>query len=162
MQITGLEIHQVGASLRGNWIFVQLHTDAGLSGLGEASQSGNDGLVVAALQQLGEKLQGADPTQVEVLSSMRAIVEEFNTAAIYITHDLAVVAQMADVIKVLRYGEEVEEADTRKMLKNAKALAGKGDYAKAVALANKAKAQGEAGQRQAVEQEKLWRSFVVK
>jgi peptide/nickel transport system ATP-binding protein len=30
-------------------------------------------------------------TQVEVLSSMRKIVEEFNTAAIYITHDLAVV-----------------------------------------------------------------------
>ena len=59
-------------------------------------------------------------TQVEVLSSMRAIVEEFNTAAIYITHDLAVVAQMADVIKVLRYGEEVEEADTRKMLKSPK------------------------------------------
>jgi len=55
-------------------------------------------------------------TQVEVLLSMRKIVEEFNTAAIYITHDLAVVAQMADVIKVLRYGEEVEEADTRKML----------------------------------------------
>jgi peptide/nickel transport system ATP-binding protein len=59
-------------------------------------------------------------TQVEVLSSMRAIVEEFNTAAIYITHDLAVVAQMADFIKVLRYGDEVEEAPTRDMLKNPK------------------------------------------
>ena len=55
-------------------------------------------------------------TQVEVLTAMRNIVEEFNTAAIYITHDLAVVAQMADKIKVLRYGEEVEEAETRKML----------------------------------------------
>ena len=56
-------------------------------------------------------------TQVEVLRAMRDIVEKFDTAAIYITHDLAVVAQMADFIKVLRYGEEVEEADTRKMLK---------------------------------------------
>lgn len=55
-------------------------------------------------------------TQVEVLASMRLIVEQYNTAAIYITHDLAVVAQMADVIKVLRYGETVEFADTRKML----------------------------------------------
>ena len=55
-------------------------------------------------------------TQVDVLASMRSIVEEFNTAAIYITHDLAVVAQMADVIKVLRYGEEVEQAGTRRML----------------------------------------------
>ncbi|MCP4432010.1 MAG: ABC transporter ATP-binding protein [Gammaproteobacteria bacterium] len=55
-------------------------------------------------------------TQVEVLASMRQIVEQFHTAAIYITHDLAVVAQMADVIKVLRYGETVEIADTRTML----------------------------------------------
>ncbi|MFD0915468.1 ABC transporter ATP-binding protein [Pseudahrensia aquimaris] len=55
-------------------------------------------------------------TQVEVLVAMRDIVDRFNTAAIYITHDLAVVAQMADKIKVLRYGEEVEEAETRKML----------------------------------------------
>tara|TARA_R110002020_G_scaffold34066_28_gene103818 strand:+ start:3883 stop:5502 length:1620 start_codon:yes stop_codon:yes gene_type:complete len=55
-------------------------------------------------------------TQVEVLAAMRNIVEEFNTAAIYITHDLAVVAQMADFIQVLRYGEEVEEAPTRQML----------------------------------------------
>jgi peptide/nickel transport system ATP-binding protein len=56
-------------------------------------------------------------TQVEVLASMRRIVEEFDTAAIYITHDLAVVAQMAHRIMVLRYGNLVEEADTRTMLK---------------------------------------------
>ena len=55
-------------------------------------------------------------TQVEVLTAMKNIVKEFNTAAIYITHDLAVVAQMADIIKVLRYGNEIEEAETRKML----------------------------------------------
>ena len=59
-------------------------------------------------------------TQVDVLSAMRKIVEKFNTAAIYITHDLAVVAQMADFIKVLRYGKEVEEAPTRKMLSSPK------------------------------------------
>ena len=55
-------------------------------------------------------------TQVEVLAAMRQIVEQFNTAAIYITHDLAVVAQMADSIKVLRYGETIEDAPTRIML----------------------------------------------
>ncbi|KIC21354.1 ABC transporter [Leisingera sp. ANG-Vp] len=55
-------------------------------------------------------------TQVEVLSAMRKVVDEFNTAAIYITHDLAVVAQMADRIKVLRYGQEIEEAETHQML----------------------------------------------
>jgi peptide/nickel transport system ATP-binding protein len=56
-------------------------------------------------------------TQIEVLAAIRDIVAQFDTAAIYITHDLAVVAQMADRIKVLLHGEEVEEADTRTMLK---------------------------------------------
>lgn len=55
-------------------------------------------------------------TQIEVLAAIRDIVEQFDTAAIYITHDLAVVAQMADKIKVLLRGDEVEEADTRTML----------------------------------------------
>ncbi|MDH3631426.1 MAG: ABC transporter ATP-binding protein [Gammaproteobacteria bacterium] len=57
-------------------------------------------------------------TQIEVLSAIRDIVDQFNTAALYITHDLAVVAQMADVIKVLLKGDEVEEADTKSMLEN--------------------------------------------
>ena len=57
-------------------------------------------------------------TQVEVLASMRDAVARFNTAAIYITHDLAVVAQMSDRIKVLRYGETMEEAETSEMLNN--------------------------------------------
>jgi len=55
-------------------------------------------------------------TQIEVLAAIRDIVREYNTAAIYITHDLAVVAQMANKIKVLFRGREVEEATTRAML----------------------------------------------
>ena len=55
-------------------------------------------------------------TQIEVLVAIREIVQQFQTAAIYITHDLAVVAQMADRVKVLLRGDEVEEADTRTML----------------------------------------------
>ena len=64
-------------------------------------------------------------TQIEVLAAIRDIVAQFDTAAIYITHDLAVVAQMADRIKVLLRGDEVEEADTRTMLS-----APKHDYTK--------------------------------
>ena len=59
-------------------------------------------------------------TQIEVLAAIRDIVDQFNTAAIYITHDLAVVAQMADTIKVLLKGDEVEEAPTAEMLENPK------------------------------------------
>jgi peptide/nickel transport system ATP-binding protein len=55
-------------------------------------------------------------TQVEVLAAIRKVVEKHGTAAIYITHDLAVVSQMADRIMVLRHGVEVEQAETRKML----------------------------------------------
>jgi peptide/nickel transport system ATP-binding protein len=56
-------------------------------------------------------------TQVNVLATIRSIVKEHQTAAIYITHDLAVVAQMADRIQVLRYGETIEVAETNQMLK---------------------------------------------
>ncbi|WP_425406274.1 ABC transporter ATP-binding protein [Hwanghaeella sp.] len=59
-------------------------------------------------------------TQIEVLAAIRDVVEQFNTAAIYVTHDLAVVAQMADRIMVLRHGNLVEEGDTREMLANPK------------------------------------------
>lgn len=59
-------------------------------------------------------------TQVEVLIAIRGIVKQHNTAAIYITHDLAVVAQMADTIKVLRFGKEIEQATTREILNDPK------------------------------------------
>ena len=55
-------------------------------------------------------------TQIGVLAAIRQAVETTGTAAIYITHDLAVVAQMADRIKVMRHGREVEDAPTRRMI----------------------------------------------
>ena len=55
-------------------------------------------------------------TQVEVLVSIREAIQQFGVAALYITHDLAIVAQMADRIMVLRHGEVVEEGPVSKML----------------------------------------------
>ncbi len=55
-------------------------------------------------------------TQVEVLSAVRELVARSGTAAIYISHDLAVVAQLAHRIMVLRHGKLVEEGATRTML----------------------------------------------
>lgn len=55
-------------------------------------------------------------TQIEVLAAIRDAVKRYGSAAIYISHDLAVVAQMADRIMVLRHGKLVEEAETGKML----------------------------------------------
>ncbi|WP_246484271.1 ABC transporter ATP-binding protein [Marivibrio halodurans] len=59
-------------------------------------------------------------TQIEVMAAIKDIVEQFNTAAIYVTHDLAVVAQMADRIMVMRYGNLVEEGETRSMIESPK------------------------------------------
>jgi peptide/nickel transport system ATP-binding protein len=55
-------------------------------------------------------------TQIEVLAAIKDIVKRFNTAAIYVTHDLAVVAQMADRIMVLRHGLLVEENTSRELI----------------------------------------------
>lgn len=55
-------------------------------------------------------------TQIEVLSTIKEAVRARGVSAIYITHDLAVVAQVADRIMVLRHGELVEEGDARTLL----------------------------------------------
>ncbi|MGH1465940.1 MAG: nickel ABC transporter ATP-binding protein NikE [Cognatishimia sp.] len=55
-------------------------------------------------------------TQIEVLSAIRDVIRDSNTAALYITHDLAVVAQVADRIMVLRDGALVEENATKPIL----------------------------------------------
>lgn len=59
-------------------------------------------------------------TQIEVLILLKSLIRQYNTAALYITHDLAVVAQVADRIKVLRHGKEVEEGLTDQILHSAK------------------------------------------
>ncbi len=48
-------------------------------------------------------------TQIEVLKAFKSVIKEEGAAAIYVTHDLAVVAQVADHIVVL-YNGEVKEA----------------------------------------------------
>ena len=55
-------------------------------------------------------------TQIEVLAAMRNAIRAEHTAALYITHDLAVVAQIADRIMVLRHGAMVEVGAARQIL----------------------------------------------
>jgi len=59
-------------------------------------------------------------TQIEVLSAIKEAVRARGVAAIYITHDLAVVAQLADRIMVLRYGDLIEEGNARELLRDPK------------------------------------------
>ena len=55
-------------------------------------------------------------TQLEVLRVVRDVIAARGLAALYISHDIAVVAQVADRIAVLRDGELVEEGATRQII----------------------------------------------
>ncbi|MFI5019358.1 MAG: ABC transporter ATP-binding protein, partial [Dongiales bacterium] len=55
-------------------------------------------------------------TQIEVLASIRKLIRVHHTAGLYISHDLAVVAQVANRIMVLRHGKMVEEGEADQIL----------------------------------------------
>ncbi|MFJ4454721.1 ABC transporter ATP-binding protein [Pseudomonas sp. NPDC089392] len=55
-------------------------------------------------------------TQIDVLRAFKRVVHERGATAVYVSHDLAVVAQMADHIVVLNGGKVVEHSSTRALL----------------------------------------------
>jgi peptide/nickel transport system ATP-binding protein len=66
-------------------------------------------------------------TQIEVLVAIKTAIRDTGVAALYITHDLAVVAQVADDILVLRGGKMVEYGTTDQIIN-----APKEDYTRAL------------------------------
>ncbi len=56
-------------------------------------------------------------TQAQILTLLKGLVEEENMALMLITHDLAVVSDMADHIAVMRKGEIVEQGPTTTVLR---------------------------------------------
>ncbi|MBO6896673.1 MAG: ABC transporter ATP-binding protein [Shimia sp.] len=59
-------------------------------------------------------------TQAKILDLLKDLVAEYDMGLLMITHDLAVVADMADRIVVMRKGEVVEQGDTKHLLANMK------------------------------------------
>jgi peptide/nickel transport system ATP-binding protein len=57
-------------------------------------------------------------TQVEVLLAIRELIREVDSAAIYISHDISVVMQLADRIMILKHGRLVEEGETRQLTRS--------------------------------------------
>ncbi len=55
-------------------------------------------------------------TQIGVLAAIKDAIKQTGTAALYISHDLAVVAQIADDIMVLRHGSMVEHGTARQII----------------------------------------------
>ena len=58
-------------------------------------------------------------TQVDVLKAFKDVVKAYNTTAVYVSHDLAVVAQIADQILVLQNGRMMENTPTATILNHA-------------------------------------------
>jgi peptide/nickel transport system ATP-binding protein len=55
-------------------------------------------------------------TQIDVLAAIKEAIRDTGVAALYITHDLAVVAQVSDEIMVLRHGRMVEHGSTAQII----------------------------------------------
>lgn len=66
-------------------------------------------------------------TQIDVLMAIKEAIADTGVAALYITHDLAVVAQVSDDIMVLRMGNTVEYGTTDQIINNPQE-----DYTKAL------------------------------
>ena len=67
MKITAIEPVVVHVNHRGDWVFLLVHTDAGISGLGEASHSGNDALLLATVGIFARQLVGQNPLEINRL-----------------------------------------------------------------------------------------------
>lgn len=56
--------------------------------------------------------------QAEILKLMRDLQRRYGMGMLFITHDFGVVAQIADIVGVMRYGELVETGPTSEVLRN--------------------------------------------
>lgn len=75
MKITRIEPILVGAPTPGvgllsnrNYLFIKVHTDEGISGLGEATLESHDNSVLGALKDIECLVLGEDPTRIEYLT----------------------------------------------------------------------------------------------
>ena len=82
-------------------------------------------MIAMALASRPDLLIADEPTtaldvtiQAQILDLMRNLQREYNAAIILITHDLGVVAEMADRIAVMYAGQIVEEARTDELFRN--------------------------------------------
>ncbi|WP_027339343.1 ABC transporter ATP-binding protein [Halonatronum saccharophilum] len=84
-------------------------------------------MIAMALSCNPELLIADEPTtaldvtiQAQILELMRELRDEFNTAIMLITHDLGVIAEVADKVAVMYGGRVVEQTDVKTLFKNPK------------------------------------------
>jgi galactonate dehydratase len=82
LKIDGLEVFRVKVNRRGNWTIARLKTKEGLTGLGDASQSGKDEQTLVYLKQFSDLLRGRTIFDVEWLRKVTApIIAQYGTPA---------------------------------------------------------------------------------
>ena len=84
-------------------------------------------MIAMALSTMPKLLLADEPTtaldvtiQAQVINLMKDIIKEFNMGVIFITHDLGVIAQVADDVAVMYLGSIVERGPVNEILKNPK------------------------------------------
>ena len=67
MKITDVEVLRMQAHSEesNNWLFVRIHTDSGITGIGEGSLQYKDVALAAEIENFGTYLRGKDPFQIE-------------------------------------------------------------------------------------------------
>lgn len=66
VRLTGIEIFRLPVNQRGDWILIRVQTDAGVSGIGDASH-GRDAATIAGLRSLFAQMRGQPCTAIETL-----------------------------------------------------------------------------------------------
>ena len=84
-------------------------------------------MIAMALSTMPKLLLADEPTtaldvtiQAQVINLIKDIIKEFNMGVIFITHDLGVIAQVADDVAVMYLGSVVERGPVNEILKNPK------------------------------------------
>jgi galactonate dehydratase len=72
LTVKGLEVFRVKVNHRGNWTIARLQTSGGITGLGDASQSGKDDQTLVYLKQFSDLLKGRSIFDVEWLRKKTA------------------------------------------------------------------------------------------
>ena len=67
IKITGLEVFRINVNSRGPWLIARLSTDAGLTGLGDASHSGREDPAIAKLIEYMKVVRGGSIFDIEKL-----------------------------------------------------------------------------------------------
>ncbi len=96
MKITDLEVirMQANAEPHNNWLFVRIHTDSGITGIGEGSLQYKDVALTAELENFGAYLRGKDPFQIEHIWLNYELSRRYGTL---VTHNTRHFNRIADL-----------------------------------------------------------------